>query len=135
MSTTVLDRLHQALSDKFEGEVTYASSIPTTFTAPSVVVAPGDPFLEPHSFGAVRERWDILVVVNFSDKKAALTQMRDISLRVREAVSVVGATWVSASGPRTRDGEQNRNLVLSVNQIHFVHQQEGMNPETGQSSS
>lgn len=132
---TVIERLRQALSERFEGEVSFADSVPSTLVAPSVVVSPGDPFLEPRSLGAVREKWDILVVVNFSDRKSALTQMRDISLRVREAVVYAGGVWEQASGPR-RDttNEANRNLVFSVNTIHFDHKFEGMTAPGGPSS-
>jgi hypothetical protein len=114
--------LVSALSTEFtDSDVSYAAAIPTTFTAPSVVVAPGDPFLSPGTYGAITEVWDILVVVSFRDKAAGLVQMRDLSLRVRRVVSSVGARWVSASGPRVRQEEQNKDFVISVNRIEFHH--------------
>jgi hypothetical protein len=109
-----------ALTTEFS-DVAFAAALPTTFTAPSVVVAPGDPFLAPSTFGGVTETWDVLVVVSFKDKAAGLIQMRDLSLRVREVVSKAGATWRQASGPRIRDGEANKDFVMSVNQITFDH--------------
>lgn len=123
-----VDRLTEALVTEFEeegAEVVFAPAIPNTFVAPSVVVAPGDPFLTPSTMapGAVVETWEVLVCVNFGDKAAALTQMRDLSLRVRKAVSGVGAVWRQASGPRRRDGETNKNLILSLNTVTFTHTQ------------
>lgn len=85
------------------------------------MVAPADPFLQPGTHGTVTEAWDVLAVVSFKDKAAGLIQMRELSLRIRRVVSSVGARWVSASGPRVRQEEQNKDYVMSVNRIEFHH--------------
>lgn len=118
--TDGLDRLEQALRDEFKTEVAFHSSIPSVLRAPSVVVTPGDPYLDPGTHGTVVERWDVLVVVSTIDSASGIKQMRDLSLRVRKAVTGVGALWRRASGPRLPSGtEQVKGLVLSVNQIEF----------------
>lgn len=120
-----LDAVIAALTAEFDLEVVFVPTLPTSLTAPSVVVAPGDPYLEPYAQGGigggmVLERWDILAVVNVSEPKAGLDLMRDLSLRVRRAVTVTGAVWDEASGPRRLATEQS-SLVFSVNTITFKY--------------
>lgn len=103
-------------------EVLLLENPPAVFSPGSVVVTPGDPFLEPATtgqMGLVLERWEILVVVAMIDKAAGIGQMRDHSLRIRSAVSRAGGRWLSASGPRRAQSEEAKAIVLSINTIEF----------------
>jgi hypothetical protein len=111
--------MQEALAAEFDGEISFLPSVPSTLTAPSVVVTPGDPFLAPITFGLVAETWEVLVVVSMKDKSSGIRQMRDLSLRVREAVSGVGGTWRGASSPRLPKSEPAKGLVLSLNTVAF----------------
>lgn len=120
-----LDAVVTALTAEFNLTVVFVPSLPTSLTAPSVVVAPGDPFQEPYvgggiAGGGVLERWDILTVVSWSEQKPGLDLMRDLSLRVRRAVLGTGAAWRGASSPR-RLATQQSNVVFSVNTVEFAY--------------
>jgi hypothetical protein len=113
-----LDAVVAALTAEFDLEVVFVSSLPSTLTAPSVVVAPSDPFLEPSTIapGFVEEQWDVLAVVSWAEQAPGLDQMRNLSLRVRRAVSGAGGSWRGSSGPR-RMATETSSLVFSVNTV------------------
>lgn len=115
----MIETLVQALKDEFSREVKFHPSIPSTVTAPAVIVSPGDPFLENSTAAArgVKESWDILVVVSLVAPERGLAQMRDLSLRVRDVVSAVGGHWESASGPRQSDPDATQ--IASFNRVTF----------------
>lgn len=111
--------LVDALRTEFTGEVSFAPSLPSTLTTPSVVVVPADPFLENETFGEIRESWDILAVVSFKDKASGVDQMRELSLRIRNVVARNGGYWQSAT-PRSPIGD-DQSKVISVNSIYFKY--------------
>jgi hypothetical protein len=117
-----LDALVAALEAEFTLEVVFQPALPTALTAPSVVVVPSDPFIQPRTGAAnlVEESWDILCAVNISEVGPGIDLMRDLSLRVRKAASGTGATWRSASGPRRLATEQS-NVVFSINEVTFYY--------------
>jgi hypothetical protein len=119
----MIDTLIEALRTEFGGEVQYHASVPSTFTAPSVVVTPGDPFIEPRDAAGnlVRENWNVLVCVSLKESATGIEQMRELSLRVKKVSRAVGAVWLGASGPRRLASEATGSptQVLSVNDIHF----------------
>jgi hypothetical protein len=115
----LIAQLRAEFVDVAEESILLLENPPAVFSAPSVVVTPGDPFLEPETLGLIRENWDILVVVAMKDKGLGIEQLRDISLRVRRATIGAGAVWRRASGPRKPQGEDAKALVLSVNEIDF----------------
>jgi hypothetical protein len=117
---TNLEGLETALRTEFSSDVSFAASLPSTFTTPSVVVAPADPYLEVSSMGEVKESWDVLVCVSTKDNKSSIAQMRQLSLRVMRAVQSVGAIWRSAGGPRLTGGD-DRTKVVSVNRVDFKY--------------
>lgn len=123
MSDTI-DALVTALKAEFT-DVIFTPTIPSTVSPPSVVVAPGDPFLESSTTGAtgmVMERWDILTAVSVAEPGPGIDKMRDLSLRVRRAVSSVGGVWRNASGARRLQGAaENEPTVVSVNTVTFLY--------------
>lgn len=124
MSST-LDAIVAALAAEFTTEVVFSPTIPAVLTAPSVVVAPGDPFIEPSTQGGiagggVQERWDILCVVSITSPKEGIDAMRNLSLRVRRAVSTTGARWNQASGARRLATDNSLN-VFSLNTVTFIY--------------
>lgn len=123
MSST-LDAVILALETEFTLEIAFSPTIPTALTAPSVVVHPAADYIEPETLGGagglVRERWNILCVVNVSEAKPGLDLMRNLSLRVRKALLGTGAVWRGSSGPQ-RLASDNSNLVFSVNEIDFKY--------------
>lgn len=121
---TQIERMHEALRTEFTttAGVTYQSTLPKQAQADSVVVAPGDPYIQNGTHGAVIETWEVLVVVPMKDTESGLETMRKLSLRVRDAVSKVGASWQEASGPRAlQRSAQQKQLVLSVNRVQFKY--------------
>jgi len=121
-----LDALVAALTAEFTLEIVFQPSLPSQLTAPSVVVVPSDPFLEPSAVGGaglVQESWDVLCAVSISEVAPGIDQMRDLSLRVRRAASGTGATWRSASGPRRLAGETTA-IVFSINEVSFYYHPE-----------
>lgn len=118
MSTVT--ELTAALTAEFTGEIIFAEAVPAVLSVPSVVVSPGDPYLEPSTHGTITERWNVLVVVSLKDKISGLNQMRELSLRVQRAVNSAGGTWRSASGPRTL-GDEARLSVISENVVTFSY--------------
>lgn len=122
MSST-LDALITALTAEFTDEVIFMPTIPSTISAPSVVVAPGEPWLEPSTTGTagmIQERWDILTAVSVAEPGPGVDLMRNLSLRVRKAVSGAGAVWRNASGARrlAAMGDQTQ-IVFSLNTVTF----------------
>lgn len=124
MSDT-LDALVTALAVEFDDDVIFSPTIPSQVSAPAVVVAPGDPFLEPSTTGTggmVLERWDILTAVSVAEPGPGIDLMRNLSLRVRNVVSSVGGVWRNASGARRLQGTgENTTTVVSVNEITFQY--------------
>jgi hypothetical protein len=122
MSST-LDAVVAALTAEFTLEVVFSPSIPAVLTAPSV--APGDPFIVPSTQGGiagggVQEMWDILCVVSISSPKEGIDAMRNLSLRVRKAVTSTGARWQQASGARRLATDNSLN-VFSLNTVSFIY--------------
>jgi hypothetical protein len=113
--------LDAALVAEFGGEIVYQSEVPSTFSAPSVVVSPGDPFITNDTFGMIRETWDVLVAVSMKDRGNAVRQLRDLSLRVRRVISSVGGIWDSATGPKRLGDEDAKGMVISVNRVEFSY--------------
>ena len=116
----MIDKLLEALTAEFDGDVIFSAWVPSQLTPPQVVVAPGDPYLQPSTHGTVEETWDVLVVVSVKEPGPGIDQMRDLSLRVRGAAMSVGALWRRAGGPR-RSTVENSQTVISVNEIAFKY--------------
>lgn len=120
----MIAELLTALRTAFAGsDVTLYDTPPKQPVAPSVVVHPGNPFLEPREAGSsmIRERWVIRVVASGKDIATSVAQMRRNSLKVRRAVNAVGGVWTGASGPTrvASDSGDNTEFVFSANDIHF----------------
>lgn len=130
----MIDALVAALRAEFAGEVTFQPNVPKQVQAPSIIVSPGEPFLEPREAASpiVWERWVVLVAVSIKNMAAGLAQMRVNSLRVRRAVNTSGGVWDSASGPRRLEGEtaQNSETVVSLNLVHFRYDANGVLDES-----
>lgn len=132
-----VSELVDALAAEFAGSsVGFAATPPKTFDAPSVVVTPGEPFLEVHAGGArpetvrIKERWEVLVVVSMKDTGAGIDQMRQNSLRVMRAVSRPGSVWTGASPPQKVTAAQpDREYAAATNQVHFVYEASTQLPE------
>jgi len=118
---SMITNLTDGLAEEFADEIVFTASPPANVSVPSVIVSPADPYLLPWSYGSVQERWDVLVAVSLKNTALGLAQMRDISLRVQNVVTSVGATWVSASGPRRLIDEQGRSSVISSNLVTFQY--------------
>ncbi len=110
----------EALAAEFNQQVVFYPSPPSTITAPSVAVIPGDPFLEPETQGLVLERWDVWAVASLKSPDKGPTQMRELSLRVARAAQSVGATWRNATGPRRLSDPQAQEVV-SINRIDMKY--------------
>lgn len=112
-----------AFKTEFSGEVAFHESAPSVYTAPSIVVWPDNPFLEPREGASpiVRENWRVLVVASVKDRQKGLEKMRELSLRVRKVANANGAVWLGAQGPAPISTEpgQNSQMVAVNNQIHF----------------
>ena len=116
----MIDKLVEALSAEFQGDVIFVASVPATITPPSVIVAPGEPFLNPGTMGAVEENWRVLVAVSIKEPKLGIDKMRDLSLRVRRAVQKVGGLWRLTGGPYAAS-QTNSQTVISANEITFKY--------------
>ena len=112
-----------ALRVEFSGDVTFMAQVPKQVTPPSVVVSPGDTYLEPRDVAGslIREHWIVFVAVSTKNMAGGLNTMRENSLRVRRAANSVGAVWTGASGPRRLAYQQtgDTETVVSFNNIHF----------------
>lgn len=113
-----------ALRAEFTGtDVTFWADPPKQPIAPSVVVHPGNPFLEPREAASsqVREHWVIRVVASAKDIPTSVSQMRRNSLKVRRAVNRSGGVWTGAAGPVriASDSGENTEFVFSANDCHF----------------
>lgn len=119
----MIETLIEALRTEFGGEISFHPVLPKTIsTAPAVVVAPGDPFIENGTHGTVTETWQVLVVVSMKEAGLGLDTMRELSLRVRQVVGAVGASWQQASGPQRLQREASqKQFVLSVNEVKFKY--------------
>lgn len=120
----MIENLLAALRAEFgESDVTFYAEPPSQPIAPSVVVYPGNPFLEPREAASplVREHWNIRVVASAKDVGTSVSQMRRNSLKIRRAVNRSGGVWHSASGPigvTTAEGVAPE-FVFSENEITF----------------
>lgn len=124
-----IDRLVTALTEEFSQEgkqVQLHLAVPAQFTVPSVVVAPGDPFIEPRSLSEVRERWEVLVVFNSLADDRNVAQMRLNSLRVRRAALSVGALWEQTGGIRRASNEPTDTTALVPNTVIFPYNPDGL---------
>lgn len=129
----MLDRLIQALRDEFtDTKVSLYLSPPQTLTAPAVIVQPGDPFLDTSTHGRIEERWDIAVITNPANPDRGVRQMREHSLRIRRAVSKVGATWEGASTPL---GVKEDNKTSVLNRVRFRYDPDSIFDSDESSSS
>ena len=119
----MIDELVTALRVEFAGDVTFMAQVPKQITPPSVVVSPGDVYLEPREVAGnlIREHWIVLVAVSVKNMAGGLSTMREHSLRVRRAANSVGAVWTGASGPRRLADQAtgDTETVVSLNDIHF----------------
>jgi hypothetical protein len=107
----VIDKLTEALREEFSQEVVFYASPPSSVTAPSVAIIPGDPFLEPNTQGMVLERWDVWVVASTKSADKGAATMRELSLRVAGVAQKIGATWRNSSGPRRLTDPQAQEVV------------------------
>ena len=129
----MLDRLIQALRDEFtDTPVSLYLSPPQTLTAPAVIVQPGDPFLDNSTHGRIEERWDIAVITNPANPDRGVKQMREHSLRIRRAVSKVGATWDGTSTPL---GVKDDNKTSVLNRVRFRYDPDSIFDSDESSSS
>lgn len=117
-----IDALTDALKTEFKNKVQFSAALPSQVSAPAVIVAPGDPFIEPGTMTLMNENWDVLVAVSLKDAQGGIAQMRNLSLRVRKAAISVGAHWIQASGPRTLPNNQNTSQVVSINSIRLAYE-------------
>jgi len=115
------ERLLEALRTELGAgpEILLLEHPPAVYRPQSVIVSPGDPFLEPATHGLIAQYWDLVVVVSNTDRAVGVRQLRDISLRVRAAAVSVGAEWLATSGPRTVPSDDQRNLIVAINTIRF----------------
>lgn len=122
MSDTI-DALVAALTEEFDDDVIFTPTVPSTVSAPSVTVAPGEPFLEPSTTsGIVLERWDILTAVSVAEPAPGIDLMRNLSLRVRKVVLGVGGVWRNASGARRLAAMGDQTLIVfSLNSVTFQY--------------
>lgn len=106
----------EALRSEFSTEIVFQEAPPSTFSAPSIVVTPGEPFITPDSHGVVEENWDVFVVVGMKDKASGFAQLRKLSLRVFAAVRSVGGYWREAGGPLVFQADA-KTLIISTNRV------------------
>ena len=66
---------------EFSGDVTFMAQLPKQVTPPSVVVSPGDTYLEPREVAGplIREHWVVLVAVSTKNMAGGLATMRENS--------------------------------------------------------
>ncbi len=117
MLAALLAALRTQLGDDI---ATFHEVVPNKITPPSVIVTPGDPFIEPVTQGLVEERWDILVAMNRTSPNRGVAGFQELSLKVRAAAHAVGAIWEGASGPR-KVGDGDSSYVLVVNRVRYKY--------------
>lgn len=114
----MIDDLILALKAEFGVEYVVYTSPPSTLVAPSVIIRPGEPFLANGTHRLIEERWQIVVTAKLTAPDSGVGRLREMSLRVRRAVSTVGAMWIAADAPATLASDSS--AVLSVdNEIMF----------------
>lgn len=104
-----------------DGKAIFYPYVPSVITPPSVIVAPGEPFLEPGTHGTVEERWDVLVAFNPAGPDRGLPEMRRLALLVRSAASKAGAVWVQTHAPRKASPEANDLTAVAVTEVRFKY--------------
>jgi len=120
----MIDRLITALRDEFDGVAPVLEAVPGTLAPGTVVVAPGDPFLDAGTQATITERWDVLVVFKTTGKDRGVATFREWSLKVRRAVSSVGGLWIQARPPTRANPDANSQVALVANEISFRYQPE-----------
>lgn len=129
----MLDRLLAALRAEFS-DVTLYVAPPKSYTAPSVVVRPGNPFLVPSNHGLVDETWEVLVLVSAAAPDKGVASMRRLSLRIMRAAHSVGARWEGAPEAGRFEDESSAKVALS-NTIRFRYSPADFLLEESSSSS
>lgn len=120
----MIEALLEALRAEFDGtDVTFYDVPPKNPVAPSIVVHPGLPFLEPKEAGSpyVREHWQVRAVTSGKDVPTSVAQMRRFSLKVRRAVNRAGGVWDGTTAPIriATDAGENTEIVFAANTLHF----------------
>lgn len=117
---TLLTAIKAALTPEGEDapSVAFVPHVPNAYTVPSVIVAPGDPFLVTVAHGYIEERWDVLVVFSALAPDKGVGLFRDVSLKIRQAVARAGGRWERTTGPRLTDDD---NTLLVANEIAFKY--------------
>lgn len=121
MTSPAIGNMRDALKAAFADGVVFSPTIPTTVTAPGVYVAPADPWQEPNTHGLVLEHWDVLCAVSAKEPLTGLDQLRELNLKVVEALHAEGATWRRSSGLRRIANPDNSQIVVSLNSIDFKY--------------
>lgn len=117
----MIEALLTALRAEFAGEsVSLHEYPPSVLTPPAVIVTPGSPFLETGTHGTIKEHWEVLVAYGNKGPDRGINAVRRTSLKVRRAVSSVGAVWEDALQPRKPNDESLSYLVV-VNTLHFKY--------------
>jgi hypothetical protein len=129
----MFERLHQALRTEFADVVLHLEQ-PASFTAPSVVVKPGQPFLEIGTNGTIEEHWHVLVVANKAAADMGVGTMRKLSLKVRRAAHSVGAIWEGTNQPEVLKDE-SKTLAILTNTVRFRYLPDSVLVEESSSSS
>lgn len=120
----MIAELLAALHAEFDGEISVVESVPSKFSAPSIVIAPGDPFLTPGTHSTVEETWEILVVFNPTGAGRNVEFFRSTSLRVRKAAGAAGALWVQTRAPRRASPNPDDPAAIAPNTVRFKYQPE-----------
>lgn len=129
-----IERMITAIEEAFAGDdggpaVALMLAPPPTITSPAVIVAPGDPFLTPETHGLIVEHWQVLAAVSLKTPDRGVVEMRNLSLRIRAAVSAVGAIWEQTSGLRFQS-PTDQTVAVGVSRIRFKYDPaDVLNPE------
>ena len=130
MITSLLAALRTGLASY---SVAFHESTPNKLYPPSVIVSPGDPFLEPATQGLIQEHWEILVCMNRTASDRGVSAYRNVSLAVAAAVQSVGAVWEETSGPRLVENEDT-SYVLVINRVRFKYAPADLDESSSSSS-
>jgi hypothetical protein len=68
---------------------------------PAVVIVPDDPWCEPSTFGAVRWRFQVSLMVHRSPVESSVVTMEGLRPLIAEAIAPLGGTWQGLSRPDT----------------------------------
>lgn len=124
-SETPTSKLLDALKAEFGREVTIYGSMPASISTPSIIVAPGEPFLVNSTFkNGIEEKWNVLVSTKMNTDDRGTDKLRELSLRVRRAVTSIGAIWDSGQQPAiptNMAGQVETNVLLVSNVVRFKY--------------